>query len=83
MYVEKVYDMVFKKMYDVLDRNGVVFIEDDYEEVAVRLVRNNGSLLSYIKRKGGSEIRTTTTSKMVFDTIISGKEISSHEYDKY
>lgn len=75
--------MDLTKMCETLKRKGVIFIEEDYEEVAVRLQAGKDATLAFIKRKGRKEARTITSNKMVFDAIIYGKEISKEEYDNY
>ncbi len=68
-----------------LEKNGSVYIEDVYENRAVRLVDKGNSIDAYIKRKGDKEIKSKYSTDMVQETIteLHNKEITQDEYDRY
>lgn len=75
--------MDYNILSEKLKAGKIVFILDDFEEAAIRLVPVNGKTKAYIKHIGKTEIEIPQSSKIVFDIVLSGKEISKSEYDKY
>lgn len=60
-----------------------VCISDEFEEAAVRLVYEDGATKAYIKHKGRKEVVIPQSNETVCEIILSGKEITEHEYDGY
>lgn len=60
-----------------------VYILDDFEEAAVRLVYDDKKTESFIKHKGRNEIAIPQSNETVCEIILSGEEISKSEYDEY
>lgn len=60
-----------------------VYLLDDFDEVAIRLVYDGNNTKSYIKHNGRSEVEVPQSNETVCGIILGGKEISKHEYDKY
>lgn len=60
-----------------------VCISDEFEEAAVRLIYEGGSTRAYIKHKGRKEVSISQSNETVCEIILSGKEISESEYEKY
>lgn len=75
--------MDYNTLSEKLKAGKIVFILDDFEEAAIRLVPVNGETKAYIKHIWKTEIEIPQSSKIVFDIVLSGKEISKSEYDKY
>ena len=73
------------QVLESLFTKGVVYVEDVYEDRAVRLVKNGDSIDAYIKRKGEDEIRSIYSGDMVQETIteLHNKEITLEEYNRY
>ena len=68
---------------EILMRRGVMYIEDDIEEIAVRLSYDDGNLQVYAKRRGGREKKTETKVEVVYNALIQGKSISKKRYEQY
>lgn len=68
-----------------LSTKGVVYVEDVYEDRAVRLVKNDNGIDAYIKRKGKDEVRSKYSVDTVQETIheLHNREMTSEEYDRY
>ncbi len=66
-------------------KNGVVYVEDVYEDRAVRLVKTEKGIDAYIKRKGEDEIRSLYSCDSVQETIheLHNREMTSEEYYNY
>ncbi len=66
-------------------KKGVVYVEDVYEDRAVRLVRTEDGIDAYIKLKGKQEVRSRYSTDMVQETIIElhNREITSEEYNRF
>ena len=66
-------------------KNGSVYIEDVYEDRAVRLVDLGNTIEAYIKRKGCCEIKSLYSTDSVQETIneLHNREITQEEYNKY
>ncbi len=75
--------MEYEKIYKRLANQGVVYILDDFEEVAIRLVLEKDKTIAYLKRKGRKEGLSDATLKTVFDVELEGVEITKEEYDNY
>lgn len=61
-----------------------VYILDDFEESAIRLVLENGKTNAFIKHKGGrSEKEISQSNETVCEIILVGIEIPKSEYDMY
>ena len=60
-----------------------VYLLDDFEDVAIRLVYDGDNTKSYIKHKGRNEVNVPQSNETVCGIVLGGKEISKHEYDKY
>lgn len=54
-----------------------------FEEAALRLVYEGGETKAYIKHKGRKELVIPQSNETVCEIILSGKEITEHEYDGY
>ena len=68
-----------------LNTQGYVCIVDDYEEEAVRLVKNGSKVEAYLKRKGKGEVLSVYSCDTVQDIIhdLGNREITENEYNKY
>lgn len=66
-----------------LEKREIVYIKDDYEEKAIRIIPNAESSIVYIKFKGKNEYLIDRTSKLVFDIKLGGDEITKEEYENY
>lgn len=75
--------MDYNTLSEKLKAGKVVFILDDFEEAAIRLVPVNGKTKAYIKHIGKTEIEIPQSSKIVFDIVLSGNEITKSVYDRY
>jgi hypothetical protein len=62
---------------------GVVFICDDYEGVAIRLVADKNGIKAYAKNKGKGEFLTSSKEDFVFGIEQEGREMTKEEYDNY
>lgn len=60
-----------------------VYILDDFEEAAIRLVYNNGKTTAFIRHKGRNEIKIPQSDETVCEIILSGNEVSKYEYYEY
>lgn len=74
--------MNYSVLSEKLKAGKIVFILDDFEEAAIRLVPVNGKTKAYIKHIGKTEIEIPQSSKVVFNIILSGDEITKFEYDR-
>lgn len=73
-------NVLFKK----LQAGQKVYIKDDYEDIAIKIVPGINHENVFIRRKGRMQEREIDrTSKLVFDTELSGEEISKDEYTHY
>lgn len=75
--------MELSSINEILMRRGVMYIEDDIEEIAVRLSYEDGNLKVYAKRHGRKEKKTETKVEVVYNALIQGKSISKQKYDKF
>lgn len=75
--------MLLASIYKELKHKGIVFIEDDVEEVVVRLSLKGDKLSVYAKRHGGKERETRTDIEVVHNALVQGKEIAKKRYDEY
>lgn len=75
--------MDYNTLSEKLKAGKIVFILDDFEEAAIRLVPVNGKTKAYIKHIGKTEIEIPQSSKIVFDIVLSGNEITKSVYDRY
>lgn len=75
--------MDYNVLSEKLKAGKIVYLLDDFEETAIRLVPVNGETKAYIKHFGRIEMEISQTSKVVFDIVLSGNEIEKHEYDRY
>ena len=61
-----------------------VYILDDFEESAIRLVLENGKTNAFIKHKGSrNEKEISQSNETVCEIILGGIEIPKSEYDMY
>lgn len=75
--------MNYSILSEKLKSGSIVYLVDDSENVAIRLIPINGKVKAYIKHIGKSEIKISQTDNAVFNVVLSGNEISKIEYDKY
>lgn len=75
--------MDYNTLSEKLKAGKIVYILDDFEEAAIRLVPFDGETKAYIKHIGKIENEISQASRTVFDIILSGNEITKTEYDKY
>jgi hypothetical protein len=68
-----------------LEKKGSVYIEDVYEDRAVRLVDLGNTIEAYIKRKGCCEIKSLYSTDSVQETIheLHNREMTSEEYENF
>lgn len=66
-----------------LNTVGVVYICEDFEEVAIRLVDEENEIIAYVKRKGRREFLSRPSEKFVYDVELEGREMTKEEYDNY
>ncbi len=73
------------QVFESLSKNGVVYVEDVYEDRAVRLVRAGKDIEAYIKKKGVNEIVSKFSCDMVQETIdeLHNREMTLEEYNRY
>lgn len=60
-----------------------VYILDDFEEAAVRLIYEDEVTKAYLKHKGRKGVSIPQSNKTVCEIILAGKEITKFEYEKY
>lgn len=60
-----------------------VYILDDFEEAAVRLIYEDEATKAYLKHKERKEVSIPQSNKTVCEIILTGKEITKFEYEKY
>ena len=72
-----------KTLQKKLLAGGTVYILDDFEEAAVRLVHDGEKTEAFIKHKGRNETAIPQSNETVCEIILSGEEISKLEYDEY
>ena len=60
-----------------------VYILDDFEEATVRLIYEDEVTKAYLKHKGRKEVSIPQSNKTVCEIILTGKEITKFEYEKY
>ena len=75
--------MDYNTLSEKLKADKIVYIFDDFEEAAVRLVPTNGETKAYIKHLGRTETEISQSSEAVFNIVLSGNEITKSEYDGY
>lgn len=75
--------MKHQDIYKRLKENGVVYIVDDYEEVALRLVHGEKETSAYLKRMGRKECVSKVSSELVFNIQNEGREIDKSYYDNF
>lgn len=66
-----------------LNKNKIVYIKDDYEEMAIRIVSDKGNIYVFAKFKGKAEYSIDQSAKLVFEIEQNGDEISKNEYENY
>ena len=75
--------MKLSHLNSLLNRKSVVYIEDDIEEIVIRISDGDDDFQVYAKRHGKKERKTDVHIKVVYDALIQGKEITKERYDKY
>lgn len=61
-----------------------VYLIDRFEDVVIRLSPDSkGSVKSFIKRRGRSEVPIERTSRVVFDAELEGESITEDEYNRF
>ena len=60
-----------------------VYILDDFEEAAVRLIYEDEATKAYLKHKGRKEVSKPQSNKTECEIILTGKEITKFKYEKY
>lgn len=65
-----------------LQQNKSVYIKDDFEQMAIRIVPEAETLV-FAKFKGKKEYPINQAVKIVFDIQMNGEEISKSEYENY
>lgn len=66
-----------------LQNNEIVYIKDDFEEIAIRFMPNEDGTVAYAKFKGKTEYIIDRASKLVYNVEMGGVEISKQEYEDY
>lgn len=67
-----------------LQNKEIVYIKDDYEGKAIRLIPDELGLVVYVKPKGEQEyLIPDSRAKLVFEIEMGGDEITKQEYEKY
>lgn len=75
--------MNLKDLQSKLRLGEIIYLFDDFEEVALRLILENGVTKSFLKHKGRKEIELPQSSEIVCNVILGGIEISKSEYDNF
>ena len=75
--------MNLKYLQKMLLAGKSVYILDDFEEAAVRLIYEDEVTKAYLKHKGRKEVSIPQSNKTVCEIILAGKEITKFEYEKY
>lgn len=68
---------------DKLNKNQIVYIRDDYEEMVIKIIPNERDYSVFAKFKNQTEYGIDRTSKLVFEIEQNGNEISKEEYENY
>lgn len=66
-----------------LQNKESVYIKDDFEQMAIRIIPTQSSEIVFAKFKGKAEYSIAHTSKLVFDIQMGGEEITKEEYENY
>ena len=61
--------------------NEVVYIENTWEDIAIKILPDHGGYLA--KFKGGKEYKIESSSQVVCDALLESKEITEKEYNEY
>lgn len=70
------------KLHEKL-KKGAVFLQDDYEDIVLRLVVIGESTQCFIKRRGRNEVEVDSTDKAIFESKMYGYEISKEAYEEF
>lgn len=70
------------KLCDKL-KKGAVFLQDDYEDIVLRLVVIGESTHCFIKRRGRNEVEVDSTDKDIFESKMYGYETSKEAYEEF
>lgn len=66
-----------------LQNKEAVYIKDDYQEMAIRIIPTSSGDIVFAKFKGKTEYSIDHTAKLVFDIQMGGDEITKEEYENY
>lgn len=74
-------NMKMDELSKKLQEGKIVYIKDDFEDVAIRVVPGTDNIERvFIKRGGRVEKDIDRTNSLVFDVEIGGEEITKEEY---
>ena len=66
-----------------LQNNESVYIKDDFEQMAIRIMPDDGETKVYAKFKGKKEYAIDRKIKLVYDIEVNGEEITEADYKNY
>lgn len=69
-----------KEIYELIDNGEIVYIKDEFLDVAIRLEPSGNAFLKY---KGKKEHEVDYSNETVFEARIGGDIISKAEYEAY
>lgn len=70
-----------EKISEMLGKKEIVYLIDDFEEVAVRLVQGNKITLAFAKRPGKKEYSLSGTTDLVNQAEMGGEIVAKKDYD--
>lgn len=65
-----------------LNAGKAVYVYDDFEDAAVRLVCSTGETKTYLKHRNHNEVELPQSYETICEIILGGEEISKQEYDR-
>ena len=75
--------MDLRKLRKKLLAGESIYLLDDFEETAIRLIYEDGFTKAFIKHRRRNEISVPQSNETVCEIILSGKEITKSEYNEY
>lgn len=69
-------------LYERLESGKTVYVYDDFEDAAVRLVYSDGETQAYLKHRNHNEVKLPQSYETICEIILGGEEISKQEYDR-
>lgn len=74
---DKIWDDKFKK-------NETVFVYDDFEDIVLRFIPNDGKgMICYAKRKGKEEYEIDWTTNLVMNARLGGEIVDGKFYNSF